>query len=269
MYLPLLLSAFVVCSYAFETVLLYSGSASLPPMLQRSLAAEFDNIDAAAAAGLSQGIITPGGVDELWQWYLNYGYASSDPDPSWGKVWDTAIHLARRIAADPSITSGKRVAELGCGLGLCGLAAAGAGAKTVLFLDQEPFALQMAMNSAKINGYETGTTIGDAVVAAALCGGRALPTLPTHRLADVVIASDILYDINAMPGLAKTVLQLLDAGSGRALIADPLKGRARGCRAAFKGEIEKLGGCVNEVTLLSVSNREDTVLIDIAFPSKK
>lgn len=251
---------------AHPLLYIHHGSASFPPMIQRSVEQEFGSAEAAACAGLSQGIIGPQGVDELWAWYLNNDLASSDPDPSWGKVWDTATHLARWMSLDKSLVKDLKVAELGCGLGLCGLTAAGAGAKSVLFLDQEGLALYMCMCSAAANGFETGDTVGYAVVSAALCNKGMLPSLPRHRLSDVVLASDILYDIDAMPGLAGVILQLLDKkGAGRALIADPLKGRAKGCRAAFKEEITKLGGHTEEVALPNVANREATILLDISF----
>ena len=52
--------------------------------------------------------------------------------------WPAAIGFARVVARCPSLVAGKRVIELGCGLGAVGLAAAGAGAADVLACGAPP-----------------------------------------------------------------------------------------------------------------------------------
>ena len=51
-------------------------------------------------------------------------------------VWPASVALARLLAHVPSLTQGKRVLELGCGLGAAGLSAATAGASSVLLTDR-------------------------------------------------------------------------------------------------------------------------------------
>ena len=70
-------------------------------------------------------------MDELWQWYEEVG--SVEADPSWGEMWDTSRALASLVAGGdeglPAVdsklptTRGKRIAEVGAGLGLVGLSA--------------------------------------------------------------------------------------------------------------------------------------------------
>ena len=48
-------------------------------------------------------------------------------DPYWCRVWPSALMLAAALTQHPELVRGRRVLELGCGLGLCGIAAAKAG----------------------------------------------------------------------------------------------------------------------------------------------
>ena len=76
------------------------------------------------------------------------GRDARDPDPSWADVWDSAAALAAHVRADPAAVAGKRVVDLGCGLGVVGLNAALAGAASVALVDREPEALHCAMVAA-------------------------------------------------------------------------------------------------------------------------
>ena len=51
----------------------------------------------------------------------------SDGDPYWTRVWPSSIALAALILERPELVRGKKVADLGCGLGLAGMAASVAG----------------------------------------------------------------------------------------------------------------------------------------------
>ena len=50
-----------------------------------------------------------------------------DRDPYWCRLWPSAIALAQLILQQPELVRGKRVCDIGCGLGLAGIAAALAG----------------------------------------------------------------------------------------------------------------------------------------------
>jgi len=50
-----------------------------------------------------------------------------DADPYWVRAWPSALALATAVLDSPDIVRGKRVADLGAGLGVAGIAAALAG----------------------------------------------------------------------------------------------------------------------------------------------
>src|SRR5215207_10225985 len=69
--------------------------------------------------------------------------AAADPEqnlPYWAELWPSGIALAAKIARDPAIVQGRRVLELGCGLGVTAIAAMRAGAD-LLVTDYSPEAL--------------------------------------------------------------------------------------------------------------------------------
>jgi TolA-binding protein len=67
-------------------------------------------------------------------------------------VWPSAISLAQQLLQRPELVAGKKVADLGAGLGVAGIAAALAGAAEVVLLDREPLALQCALLSGAASG---------------------------------------------------------------------------------------------------------------------
>lgn len=69
----------------------------------------------------------------------------------WWGITSAAVALALHIESHRENFSGKRVIELGCGLGLAGIAAGLAGAH-VLFTDYVPQALEFAEKNARLNG---------------------------------------------------------------------------------------------------------------------
>jgi predicted nicotinamide N-methyase len=69
--------------------------------------------------------------------------------PYWAHLWVGAIALARRLAESKTL-GGRRVLDLGCGLGLPGIVAAALGAE-VWCVDRVPAALEFAAASAERN----------------------------------------------------------------------------------------------------------------------
>lgn len=51
-----------------------------------------------------------------------------DRDPYWSRPWPSAVALAKLILQQPSIVAGRRVCEVGAGLGIASIAAVLAGA---------------------------------------------------------------------------------------------------------------------------------------------
>lgn len=69
--------------------------------------------------------------------------------PYWAELWPSSIELARYCLKERGV-SGRKILEIGCGLGLAGVAAARAGAH-VIFTDYEPDALKFARYNALKN----------------------------------------------------------------------------------------------------------------------
>ena len=85
--------------------------------------------------------------------YIAAGHC--DRDPYWCEPWPSALAMAEQLLQRRELVAGRSVCELGCGLGLAGLAAAVAGAAEVVLLDREPLALQCALLNAALNGLTT------------------------------------------------------------------------------------------------------------------
>ena len=83
----------------------------------------------------------------------------------WSTAWAGGRALARYVFEHPDAVNGLRVADLACGSGIVGIAAAMCGAASVLAVDVEPKALTATYNNAAANGlasrFETSLTLTD------------------------------------------------------------------------------------------------------------
>jgi predicted nicotinamide N-methyase len=130
--------------------------------------------------------------------------------PYWAELWPSAVALARVVARRP--LTGRRVLELGAGLGLPALAAAAAGGR-VLATDWAADAVAMTARNAEHNELD---------VATAVFRWDADPA-PLGAPWPLVLASDVLYERrNLDPLLA--LLPRVTATAGEVWLADP--GRA-------------------------------------------
>jgi predicted nicotinamide N-methyase len=132
--------------------------------------------------------------------------------PYWAELWPSSVALARAIARRP--LTGRRVIELGCGLGLPAIAAALAGGR-VLATDWSSDSVAMTARNAARNDAELETAVyrWDA------------PPEPLGRPWPLVLAADVLYEARNVPALL-ALLPRLTAASGEVWLADP--GRAPG-----------------------------------------
>lgn len=128
--------------------------------------------------------------------------------PYWAELWPSAVALARTVGR--RALHGRRVLELGAGLGLPGLAAAVGGARVTL-TDWAPEAVVAARDNAGRNGVE---------VEALVCDWRAAEPLVSRAPWDLVLLADVLYEARNVPPL----LELLPRLGREVLLADP--GRA-------------------------------------------
>ena len=77
-----------------------------------------------------------------------------------GDIWPAGRALATRLSAEPGLVRGRRVLELGTGLGIAGIAAADAGARHVFLSDIDASAVRLALRSHAELGRSPGRVSG-------------------------------------------------------------------------------------------------------------
>ena len=166
---------------------------------------------------LSKSLILPGAqlnqvsaairpdVDALELWLLDLDVDAVQLDaqaigefwqqlPYWAFAWAGGRVLAQYILDHPQAVAGKRVLDFGCGSGLVGIAAAKAGACEVWVADLDRNALLAAQANAELNGVVVQ-------VVDAVCGWPEV---------DLLLASDVLYDISSSADLKALMLKIPD-----------------------------------------------------------
>ncbi len=143
--------------------------------------------------------------------------AAADPEqnlPYWAEIWPSGVALAARIARAPDTVSGKRVLELGCGLGVTAVAALRAGAD-LLVTDYAPEALALcALNTLQQSGSQP---------ASLRINWRDPTQTRDPRLAvafPVVLAADVLYERRDIGPLLALIEQVVAPG-GELWLAEP------------------------------------------------
>lgn len=126
--------------------------------------------------------------------------------PYWAILWPASIALANHVAALPDI-AGKRVLELGAGLGIPGLAAARAGAQVVV-TDWYAEALDFVQSSARLNGLTLETRHLD----------WRYP--PDNEQYDYILGADLVYERRSHAPILACAAKLLTP-QGKLLISDP------------------------------------------------
>lgn len=136
---------------------------------------------------------------------------ASEPEalgwPYWAVAWPGGQALARYVLDHPETVRGRRVLDFGSGGAVEGLAAAKAGAASVLCADIDPLAAEAARANAALNVVPLDTTTDDLV---------GTPRGPW----DVVLAGDVCFE----PAFAARViawLRALAAEGCLVLLGDP------------------------------------------------
>src|SRR4051794_1293348 len=143
--------------------------------------------------------------------------------PYWAVLWPSGLELARAVSRGPGL-EGRRVLELGCGLGLPSVAAAARGA-TVLATDAHTDAVVFAAHNLALNGLT-----GDVAVASF---SDAVSALADGGPWDLVLAADVLYLQANVEALLRALPRVVDDG-GEAGIPDPEPNGARDFLAAAR-----------------------------------
>lgn len=105
--------------------------------------------------------------------------------PYWCVPWVGGQALGRYILENADIVKGKRVLDFGTGSGLLAIAAARAGAKSVLAVDVDPFAIASATVNAEANNVESIITV--------LC--EDIVSRDISPDIDVILAGDVWYEL--------------------------------------------------------------------------
>ena len=130
----------------------------------------------------------------------------SDYVPYWAYVWPSSLLVAEEVLGR-SWTTKMHAIEIGCGLGLAGLAAL-AGGMHVTFTDYSPAALTLASHNARQNGFEEFDV-------------KKLDWHDPPKIRfDLVLGADVLYEQRCLEEVLGVLDSVLDR-SGEALIGDP------------------------------------------------
>jgi predicted nicotinamide N-methyase len=125
--------------------------------------------------------------------------------PYWSVLWRSGVALAREL--DGQELDGRRVVELGCGLGVPSIAAARAGA-SVLATDECPEALTLLERNARAN---------DVRLTTARVEWAKPDELISQAPFDLVLAADLLYK----PTSVDLLMSLLPRLAPEAWVAEP------------------------------------------------
>ena len=115
----------------------------------------------------------------------------------WAFCWGSGLALARFLLSEPAWVAGKSVTDLGSGSGVAAIAAAMAGAASVIACDSDPGARLATTINAQLNNLSIEVT----------------DTLP--ETCDILLMADVLYDRENLPLLATA-----QAHAAEVLVAD-------------------------------------------------
>ncbi|WP_292112275.1 methyltransferase [Brevundimonas sp.] len=130
------------------------------------------------------------------------------PPPFWAFAWAGGQALARYLLDHPHEVAGRRVLDFATGSGLIGVAAARAGAASVLCADIDPFCGAAVQANAAANGVRLDFTEADLLDA------------PPPPDVDLICAGDVCYEKPMTDRVLSWLAQAKAAGA-RVLIGDP------------------------------------------------
>jgi predicted nicotinamide N-methyase len=134
--------------------------------------------------------------------------------PYWAYVWPGAYLLAE--ALQTRSWSGERALEIGCGLGLAGLAGLASGL-SVHFTDYDDAPLEFVAASVAENGFDPSR----------FSTSRLDWRSPPAEVYPLIFGADVLYEQRLVPLVAGVLARMLAPG-GEAWIADPYRVAAEG-----------------------------------------
>ncbi len=152
-------------------------------------------------------IARPGESDRLLDHpSVRSAFAVDEYMPYWADLWPAARMLAKAILRE-TWSPGLRALEVGCGLGLPGVAALAMGMH-VTFSDYDATALRFAADNARANGFQAFDT---------LQMDWRYP--PGDRQFPLILASDLIYEMRNVAPLVALIQKMLEPG-GVCLLTD-------------------------------------------------
>jgi predicted nicotinamide N-methyase len=149
-------------------------------------------------------------ITPIWQATEETLARSGLPPPFWAFAWAGGQALARYLLDHPGEVAGRSVLDFGAGSGLVAVAAAKAGAATVLAAEIDCFAAAAIEANAALNDVDVSVQTTDLLDTA-------------DRRWDVLTAGDVCYE-RPMADRVTGWLRRLSAGGALVLLGDP--GRA-------------------------------------------
>ncbi len=170
------------------------------------------------------------------EWNRDHDYM-----PYWAYLWPGAFMLAEEVAGR-TWRNGPRTMEIGCGLGLAGLAGLASGLR-VHFTDYDATPLRLVEQSAVANGFDR----------ACFSTGLLDWNEPPDGRFDLILGADVTYERRLVPLVAGVLSRML-ARDGEAILASPDRSAAEGLAAALR----RLGMTLHEkrVTTRDIQSRE-------------
>jgi predicted nicotinamide N-methyase len=152
-------------------------------------------------------ITRPGESDRLLDHpSVRSAFAADEYMPYWADLWPAARMLAKAILRE-KWTPGSRALEVGCGLGLPGVAALAMGLR-VTFSDYDATALHFAADNARANGLKDFDTL------------QIDWRFPHEDLRfPILLASDLIYEMRNVAPLVALIQKMLEPG-GVCLLTD-------------------------------------------------
>ncbi|MGA8551987.1 MAG: 50S ribosomal protein L11 methyltransferase [Stellaceae bacterium] len=149
-------------------------------------------------------------ITPIWQASEETLAQGAVPPPFWAFAWAGGQALARYLLDRPQTVAGRKVLDFGSGSGLVAIAAAMAGARSVVAAEIDHFAAAAIAANAALNGVEVEVTVAEMLDAAA----------PSCQ---IVTAGDVCYEREMAQRVIRWLRVLAGAGT-MVLLGDP--GRA-------------------------------------------
>jgi len=172
------------------------------------------------------------------------------------KVWEAGACLAEYIIYNPHIIRGRHIIEIGAGVGLTGLVAAGVGAQSVHMTDYTEACLDnLAYNVHENAKWLIGRGMSPEAVTVGKLewsdysntqkDGELISASSDYQTSieelDLLLAADVVYDVSCIADLVKTVSKFLSCNPGEreriAIFATPF--RKKSTFALFEKELER------------------------------